>query len=68
MAMLSQKKQDSMDIVDGLTLGIGGTILTILGFGIALFLGTYTKEKKEKQMEEDKDNPIVKFWNDFRSK
>ena len=46
MAMLSQKKQDSMDIVDGLTLGIGGTILTILGFGIALFLGTYTKEKK----------------------
>jgi|MDSW01.1.fsa_nt_gb hypothetical protein len=68
MAMLSQKKQDSMDIVDGLTLGIGGTILTILGFGIALFLGTYTKEKKEKQIEEDKDNPIVKFWNDFRSK
>tara|TARA_Y100000590_G_scaffold167118_1_gene191323 strand:- start:5024 stop:5224 length:201 start_codon:yes stop_codon:yes gene_type:complete len=66
--MLSQKKQDSMDIVDGLTLGIGGTILTILGFGIALFLGTYTKEKKEKQIEEDKDNPIVKFWNDFRSK
>ena len=46
MAMLSQKKQDSMDLVDGLTLGIGGTILTILGFGIALFLGTYTKEKK----------------------
>ena len=68
MAMLGQKKQDSMDIVDGLTLGIGGTILTILGFGIALFLGTYTKEKKEKQIEEDKDNPIVKFWNDFRSK
>ena len=68
MAMLSQKKQDSMDIVDGLTLGIGGTILTILGFGIALFLATYTKEKKEKQIEEDKDNPIVKFWNDFRSK
>ena len=68
MAMLSQKKQDSMDIVDGLTLGIGGTILTILGFGIALFLGTYTKEKKEKQIEDDKDNPIVKFWNDFRSK
>ena len=67
MAMLSQKKQDSMDIVDGLTLGIGGTILTILGFGIALFLGTYTKEKKEKQIEDDKDNPIVKFWNDFRS-
>ena len=66
--MLSQKKQDSMDIVDGLTLGIGGTILTILGFGIALFLGTYTIEKKEKQIEEDKDNPIVKFWNDFRSK
>ena len=66
--MLSQKKQDSMDLVDGLTLGIGGTILTILGFGIALFLGTYTKEKKEKQIEEDKDNPIVKFWNDFRSK
>ena len=66
--MLSQKKQDSMDIVAGLTLGIGGTILTILGFGIALFLGTYTKEKKEKQIEEDKDNPIVKFWNDFRSK
>ena len=68
MAMLSQKKQDSMDIVDGLTLGIGGTILTILGFGSALFLGTYTKEKKEKHIEEDKDNPIVKFWNDFRSK
>ena len=66
--MLSQKKQDSMDIVDGLTLGIGGTILTILGFGIALFLGTYTKEKKEKQIEEDKDNPIVKFWEDFRNK
>ena len=66
--MLSQKKQDSMDIVDGLTLGIGGTILTILGFGIAFFLGTYTKEKKEKQIEEDKDNPIVKFWEDFRNK
>ncbi len=68
MAMLSQKKQDSMDIVDGLTLGIGGTILTILGFWIALFLGTYTKEKQERKIEEDKDNPIVKFWNDFRSK
>ena len=49
MAMLSQKKQDSMDIVDGLTLGIGGTILTILGFWIALFLGTYTKENKKEK-------------------
>ena len=46
--MLSQKKQDSMDIVDGLTLGIGGTILTILGFGIALFFRNIHKRKKRK--------------------
>ena len=65
MEMLSQKKRSNMDIVDGLTLGIGGTILTIAGFMFAFWIATHDQEKENKL---DEDNPITKFWKDFRNK
>ena len=33
----------------GLTMGIGGTILTVLGFGLAIFLYTRIKERNEEE-------------------
>ncbi len=63
--MLSQKKRSNMDIVDGLTLGIGGIILTIAGFMFAFWIATYDPNKKNKL---DEDNPITKFWKDFNNK
>ena len=54
-----------MDLIDGLILGIGGTLLTIVLFYIALWIGTHDQEK-ENQLEED--NPITRFWRDFRNK
>lgn len=61
--MLNQKKQSNMDMVDGLILGIGGTILTILGFGFAFWIANY--ENKDKL---DKENPVYRFWQDFKEK
>ena len=54
-----------MDLVDGLILGIGGTLLTIVLFYVALWIGTH-KQDKENQLEED--TPITRFCEDFRNK
>jgi len=64
MEMLSQKKRSNMDIVDGLTLGAAGILLTIAGFMIAFYIATYEDDKPKL----DKDNPIYKFWKDFNNK
>ena len=61
--MLSQKKRSNMDMVDGLILGIGGTILTILGFGLAFWIATHKKKDLL-----DKSNPVYRFWEDYRGK
>lgn len=52
-----------MTLVDGLILGILGTLLTIVGFGFAFWISNY--EKKEKL---DKHNPIYRFWKDYKEK
>ena len=45
-----------MTFIEGITLGIGGTILTLIGFWLAFSIGS-TKGKKE---DEQKEN-IKKF-------
>tara|TARA_B100000927_G_C16438252_1_gene458573 strand:- start:1262 stop:1429 length:168 start_codon:yes stop_codon:yes gene_type:complete len=43
----------------GIALGIIGTLLTILGFGIAFAVAS------RKKKEIDKSSPTYQFWKDF---
>tara|TARA_E500000081_G_scaffold126187_1_gene133211 strand:- start:94 stop:327 length:234 start_codon:yes stop_codon:yes gene_type:complete len=44
----------------GILMGIGGIIITVIGFFIAFKIATYEKTDKE-----EPDNPITEFWKDF---
>tara|TARA_B100000929_G_C15206850_1_gene317774 strand:- start:320 stop:478 length:159 start_codon:yes stop_codon:yes gene_type:complete len=52
-----------MTVVNGITLGIIGTILTIVGFGLAFWIATHKKKDLL-----DKSNPVYRFWEDYRGK
>lgn len=45
----------------GILMGVGGTIITIIGFFIAYKVASY--KKKDNELEQD--NPIKQFWKDF---
>ena len=40
-----------MTLTHGLILGIGGTILTLVGFGIAFYIATVQRKKKLQEEE-----------------
>ena len=44
----------------GLTMGIGCTILTVLGFGLAIFLYTRIKERNEEEEKAEKEFKKIK--------
>ena len=44
-------------------MGIGGIIITVIGFFIAFLIATYEGKK-----EEEPNNTITEFWKDFPGK
>ena len=47
-----------MTFVEGITLGIGGTCLTVIGFGLAMWLYTKNKDNEEKKKAEEERKKI----------
>lgn len=47
----------------GILMGIGGTLISIIGFFIAFKIATYKRPN-----EEEPDNPITEFWKGFPGK
>ena len=45
----------------GILMGVGRTIITIIGFFIAYKVASYKREDSELE----KDNPIKQFWKDY---
>ena len=43
-----------MPLGHGITLGIGGTILTLVGFGITYYIATVQQKKKQQEEETQK--------------
>ena len=51
-----------MTFVEGITLGIGGTCLTVIGFGLAMWI--YTKNQKEDDEEKKQEEERKKIFGD----
>ncbi len=52
-----------MTLTHGLILGIGGTILTLIGFGIAFY--TATAQQKKKLQDEETQRKHKKLYGKF---
>ena len=51
-----------MTFTEGITLGIGGTCLTVIGFGLAMWL--YTKNKDNEEKKKKQQETFKKLWKD----
>ena len=51
-----------MTVTQGLTLGIGGTILTLFGFWLAFSLANKSDDKEKEEQETKKKNKKLFSW------
>ena len=51
-----------MTFIQVITLGIGGTCLTVIGFGLAMWL--YTKNKDNEEKKKKQQETFKKVWKD----
>ena len=56
-----------MTITHGLILGIGGTILTLVGFGIAFYIATVQRKKKLQEEETQRKHKELFGWQNTKS-
>lgn len=47
----------------GILMGVGGIIITVMGFFVAYKVATYKRSN-----EKEPDNPITEFWKGFPGK
>ena len=51
-----------MTFIEGITLGIGGTILTLIGFWLAFQLANIKDDKEKQEQETKKKNKKLFTW------